>query len=161
MCPSHLKDNKFCQPDADELASIRERKHKWEVDREVQRIETEHADEIAKAKEKQKEKDEKEKEKEKKKKKKEKGDDDDDDDDDNAGKDGKEDATTKEKDTKKEENRKRDVPAVFNEEPRIFSLNRNFYQMRIDRIRNAELAKRNMDRLQTPGAFPSVPGGTL
>ena len=157
MCPSHLKDNKFCQPDADELASIRERKHKWEVDREVQRIETEHADEIAKAKEKQKEKDEKEKEKEKKKK--EKGDDNDNDND--AGKDGKEDATTKEKDTKKEENCKRDVPAVFNEEPRIFSLNRNFYQMRIDRIRNAELAKRNMDRLQTPGAFPSVPGGTL
>ena len=126
----------------------------------MQRIETEHADEIAKAKEKQKEIEEKgEKEKKKKNKK------------DEEGKDGKEDTKTEEKketkseegkDVKKEENRgKKDVPAVLNDEPRIFSLNRNFFQMRIDRIRNAELAKRNIDRLQTPGAFPSVPNGTL
>lgn len=129
----------------------------------MQRLETEHADEIAKAKEKQEGKEEKD-DKKKKKKGKDNGD----------GKDGKEDATSKEenkektpdegKDAKKEEKEKgskKDVPAVFNEEPRIFSLKKSFFQMRIDRIRNAELAKRNMDRLQAPGAFPSVPSGTL
>ena len=49
--------------------------------------------------------------------------------------------------------------AVFDGEPRIFALQRNFFQMRIDRLRNAELARKNRERLQTPGAFPSVPSG--
>ena len=37
--------------------------------------------------------------------------------------------------------------------------NRNFYQMRLDRLRNAELARRNRERLGNPTAFPSVPSG--
>lgn len=38
---------------------------------------------------------------------------------------------------------------------------RNFYQMRIDRIRNAEAARRNRQRLQDPSFFPSVPTGGI
>lgn len=37
------------------------------------------------------------------------------------------------------------------------NLTRNFYQMRLDRIRNAELAKRNRERLNNPSNFPSPP----
>ncbi|PIG88342.1 hypothetical protein AARAC_001377 [Aspergillus arachidicola] len=45
--------------------------------------------------------------------------------------------------------------------PRIFALHKNFYQMRIDRLRNLEAAKRNRQRLQDPSFFPSVPSGGL
>jgi hypothetical protein len=38
---------------------------------------------------------------------------------------------------------------------------RNFYQMRLDRRKNAELAKRNRERLSNPSSFPSVPTGEL
>lgn len=34
---------------------------------------------------------------------------------------------------------------------------RSFYQMRLDKIRNTEIAKRNRERLQNPANFPSVP----
>lgn len=36
---------------------------------------------------------------------------------------------------------------------------RTFYQMRIDRLRNIEIAKRNRERLKDPSFFPSVPTG--
>ena len=36
---------------------------------------------------------------------------------------------------------------------------RNFYQMRVDRLRNIEVAKRNRERLKDPSLFPSVPSG--
>ena len=36
---------------------------------------------------------------------------------------------------------------------------RSFYQMRIDKLRNAEVAKRNRERLSNPANFPSVPTG--
>ena len=38
---------------------------------------------------------------------------------------------------------------------------RNFFQMRLDRIRNAEISKRNRERLKNPSVFPSVPSGDL
>ena len=44
---------------------------------------------------------------------------------------------------------------------RYLTDNRNFYQMRLDRIRNAEIAKRNRERLKNPSVFPSVPAGGL
>lgn len=40
-------------------------------------------------------------------------------------------------------------------------LYRTFYQMRLDRLRQAEMAKKNRERLQVPGAFPAVPKGDL
>ena len=38
---------------------------------------------------------------------------------------------------------------------------RVFYQKRLDRIRNAEMAKRNRERAKNPTVFPSVPTGGL
>jgi hypothetical protein len=45
------------------------------------------------------------------------------------------------------------------EEPRVFALQRTFYQQRIDKKRNAEIARRNRERLQNPNLFPQVPKG--
>ena len=36
---------------------------------------------------------------------------------------------------------------------------RNFYQMRLDKLKNAEIAKRNKERLNNSSSFPSVPSG--
>lgn len=49
--------------------------------------------------------------------------------------------------------------AVEDEEPRIFALQKSFYQQRLDKKRNAEIAKRNRERLQNPTLFPQVPKG--
>jgi hypothetical protein len=38
-----------------------------------------------------------------------------------------------------------------------FARPRNFFQMRLDRLRNMEQAKRNRERLKDPSTFPSVP----
>lgn len=43
------------------------------------------------------------------------------------------------------------------EEPRVFALVKAFYQQRIDKKRNADIAKRNRERLQNPNLFPQVP----
>ncbi|RVX69536.1 hypothetical protein B0A52_06600 [Exophiala mesophila] len=42
---------------------------------------------------------------------------------------------------------------------RIYALHRHFYQIRLDKLRNLEVAKRNQQRLNTPGFFPSTPKG--
>jgi len=47
--------------------------------------------------------------------------------------------------------------ATPEEEPRTFVLQKTFYQQRIDKKRNAEIAKRNRERLQNPNLFPQVP----
>ena len=41
----------------------------------------------------------------------------------------------------------------------ILSMYRNFYQMRLDKLRNAEIARRNRERLSNPANFPSPPSG--
>jgi hypothetical protein len=38
---------------------------------------------------------------------------------------------------------------------------RNFYQMRLDRLRNIETARRNQQRLKDPSFFPTAPKGEL
>lgn len=43
--------------------------------------------------------------------------------------------------------------------PALIREHRNFYQQRIDRIRNAEAAKRNRERIKNPSTFPTVPTG--
>jgi hypothetical protein len=47
--------------------------------------------------------------------------------------------------------------ATPEEEPRVFALGKMFYQQRIDKKKNAEIAKRNRERLQNPNLFPQVP----
>lgn len=39
--------------------------------------------------------------------------------------------------------------------------NRNFYNMRLEKRRAAEMAKRNQERLRNPATFPAVPSGEL
>lgn len=43
--------------------------------------------------------------------------------------------------------------------PRVFELGRHFYQMRLQKKQQANLAKKNRERLQNPAALPSVPAG--
>jgi hypothetical protein len=50
-----------------------------------------------------------------------------------------------------------EVTAAPDEVPRIFALKKSFYQQRIDKKRNSEIAKRNRERLQNPSLFPQVP----
>ncbi|KAF2280604.1 DUF1742-domain-containing protein [Westerdykella ornata] len=141
ICVGHLADHKFCQPDADEAAAAAERKKKAELDREIEKVKKEYE-------EKQKLKREKRKEKEKEKGK----------DKESEKKDEEEDkAEEKAKDAKIAQLSKTKDEAQTAQGPRIYSLNKSFYQMRLDRIRNAEIAKRNREKMSDPNYFPSVP----
>lgn len=109
-------------------------KEKKEIDAEIERLNKEF-------KEKQRKKKDKEKEKEKDKDKDKKEDD-------------------KKDDKKPEDKKSEEVTApALDEEPRVFALKKTFYQQRIDKKRNAEIAKRNRERLQNPNLFPQVPKG--
>ena len=43
----------------------------------------------------------------------------------------------------------------------LLMMARTFYQMRIDRLRGIEMAKRNQERMRNPALFPSVPNREL
>jgi len=45
--------------------------------------------------------------------------------------------------------------------PRIFALNKTFFQMRVDRISITTIAKRNRERLKDSSIFPSAPSTEL
>ncbi|KAL4755241.1 VPS4-associated protein 1 [Aspergillus terricola var. indicus] len=146
VCPVHLQDRHFCSPiiDAEEEAA---KKKAEAMAKEIERVKKEYE-------EKQQRKKEKEKEKEKKK---------------DDPKDDKDKDDSKKADDKKEEKErddkidaiKKQSTSTSEDSPRIFALHKNFYQMRIDRMRNIEAAKRNRQRLQDPSFFPSVPSGGL
>ncbi|KAL3468304.1 VPS4-associated protein 1 [Aspergillus heterothallicus] len=153
VCPVHLQDRHFCSPiiDAEEEAA----KKKAEA----------MAKEIEKVKQEYEEKQKRKKEKGKEKKK------DDSKDDSKETKDSKDNSAKSDADKKDERERDEKIEAIkkaqgtgtpaADDSPRIFALHKNFYQMRIDRIRNMEAAKRNRQRLQDPSYFPSVPSGGL
>ncbi|KAK4151726.1 hypothetical protein C8A00DRAFT_35626 [Chaetomidium leptoderma] len=142
VCPSHLKDTGFCTPKIDH-AAIEARK-KRELEEEVERVKKEYEEKQKKKKEKA-EKGEKKDEVEDKK-----------------GKDGK---------SGEDINKSQDKPEPIKdgtatspaeeegeeEEPRVFELKSTFYQQRVNRKRQAEIAKRNRERMQNPTFFPSVP----
>ncbi|KUJ12074.1 DUF1742-domain-containing protein [Mollisia scopiformis] len=141
VCPAHLKDKGFCNPIIDEAAVAAKKKREMEA--EVQRVKQEFE------------------EKQKKKKEKEKGAKD-------KNKDKDKDAEGEKSETKDEKKSDEKVRPVLSqpatspspeEEPRVFSLQKAFYQLRIDKKRNAEVAKRNRERLQNPNLFPQVPKG--
>jgi len=135
VCPSHLKDTGFCTPIVDEAAVAAKKKR--ELEAEVERVKQEFE-------EKQRKKKEKEKDKEK------------------AGDKKDSEKKEKEEERKKAEEKKPETPPTPapDEEPRVFALKRAFYQQRLDKKRNIEIAKRNRERLQNPNLFPSVPKGT-
>ncbi|KAF2155632.1 DUF1742-domain-containing protein [Myriangium duriaei CBS 260.36] len=141
ICPSHLKDRNFAVPTEDELKAAEERKKKEEMDKEIEKIKAEYEEKLRKKKEK----------KDKKK-----------------GKDEKEEKKDEGKSEEELEKEKQDkINAVSKQEsktddgPRIFRLQKHFYNMRLEKMRTAELAKRNRERLRNPATFPSVPTGQL
>ncbi|CAJ2511691.1 Uu.00g073160.m01.CDS01 [Anthostomella pinea] len=141
VCVGHLKEKGFCSPIIDHEAIAAKKK---EMDEEIERVKKEYED-------KQRKKNEKQAEKENDKK-------------DGKDKDGEIDTQKEEKTEKKDESKpenedKGDVksPPKAEDEPRVFALQRTFYQQRVDRKRQAEMARRNRERLSNPNFFPSVP----
>ncbi|KAK1765374.1 putative upf0589 protein [Phialemonium atrogriseum] len=139
VCPSHLRDKGFCTPIIDQEAV--EARKKKELEDEVARVKAEYEEKQRKKKEKEKEK----KDGEGKGKGKGKGKDTKTDDD--KSKDG------------EEEGKSETKSPLAEEEPRVFELKRTFYTQRVERKRQAEMARRNRERLQNPTFFPSVPKG--
>ncbi|KAI0163319.1 VPS4-associated protein 1 [Pestalotiopsis sp. NC0098] len=131
VCPVHLKDTRFATPFFDEVATAARRKK--ELDEELERVKKEYE--------------------EKQKKKEEKANSDDKDKD--AKADEKKDEKKDESKAKEEEKPEASTPKP--EEPRVFSLAKSFYQGRLTKKHQAEVAKRNRERMATPGFFPSVP----
>ncbi|KAI6708121.1 hypothetical protein JHW43_009355 [Diplocarpon mali] len=68
-------------------------------------------------------------------------------------------AAKKKKEMEAEKNPQDKTAAAFDEEPRVFALQKTFFQQRVDKKRNAEIAKRSRERLQNPNLFPQVPKG--
>ncbi|KAI0025235.1 DUF1742-domain-containing protein [Xylariomycetidae sp. FL0641] len=143
VCPAHLKDRGFCSPIIDH-AAVAARKKK-EEDEEIERVKKEYEEKQRKKKEKKNEDEKSEKDKEKKE-----GD---------AKEDEKDNSKTTKDDAKSEDKEKvaTDTASKKEEEPRVFALQKTFYQQRLDRKRQAEMAKRNRERLSNPNFFPSVP----
>ncbi|RAO64092.1 uncharacterized protein BHQ10_000104 [Talaromyces amestolkiae] len=149
ICPSHLKDRGFCSPIGASEQEAKKKKDE-ELAQEIEKVKKEYEEKQKRKKEKEKEKDkEKNDDKDKEKTKNEK-------------KDSEEEDVEKEKNDKINELRKAaETKPTDDDSPRIFELHKNFYQMRINRLRNIDLAKRNAERLRNPASFPSVPKGDL
>ncbi|KAI1474360.1 DUF1742-domain-containing protein [Daldinia eschscholtzii] len=131
VCPAHLKDRGFCSPVVDHDAIAA--KKKKEMEDEIERVKKEYEEKQRKKKEKESEKSKKENE----------------------------DKEKKESEKKDEPSPPVKTPPKADEEPRVFTLQKNFYQQRLDRKRAAEMAKRNRERLSNPNYFPSVPKDPL
>ncbi|KAJ5907833.1 hypothetical protein N7495_000515 [Penicillium taxi] len=147
VCPAHLQDRNFCSPVVDTEGKAKRLK------------EEQMAKEIELVKKEYEEKQRKKKEREKKSDKNDKDDKDKDDskDKDKAASDSKSDE--KERDEKIDSIKKAETKAE--DGPRIFALHKTFYQIRIDRLRGIEMAKRTQQRLRNPSSFPSVPKGDI
>ncbi|KAL1960241.1 hypothetical protein VTO42DRAFT_8784 [Malbranchea cinnamomea] len=145
ICPIHLTDKGFCSPVIDEEA-LAEKKRKEALEREIEKVKKEYEEKL------------KRKEKEKR-------------DEESKGK-NKDDAKIDEEDRKKAEKEKNDkiksIQAAAGKAatvtgnapedmPRIYTLHKTFYQARIERMRQAEIAKRNRERLKDASNFPSPP----
>ncbi|KAG5303902.1 hypothetical protein I7I50_10806 [Histoplasma capsulatum G186AR] len=140
VCPIHLKDRGFCSPIIDE-EEIAAKKRKEEMDKEIEKVKQEYEEKMKRKK--QKSKDVKDGDDKRDKKK-------------DAGE-GEDEKAEKEKDDKIKSIQDSAAETRTDGGPRIFSLHKNFYQMRIDRMRNMEIAKRNRERLKNPNFFPSTP----
>lgn len=139
ICPGHLTDRKFAIPQDEE--DLAEKKRQEELQKEIEAVKQEFEEKMRKklARRKQKEYEKEEKQEEK---------------------DDEKDEKEKEQKLKELELKKEPAKATV-EGPRIFELHKNFYQMRLQKRRDAEVAKRNRDRLRNPTAFPSVPNGDM
>ncbi|KAK6347655.1 hypothetical protein TWF718_005494 [Orbilia javanica] len=137
ICPSHLSDRGFATAIVDEAAEAEKRK-KEEMDKELEKLKQEF--------------EEKQKRKEEKKSK--------DKDDDKKGKDK---AKVKEEEADKlkveEEEKAKTEQAVEAPSFSEYNLHRDFFNIRQQKYREKQIAKRNMERLKNPFTFPAVPKG--
>ncbi|KAF3399895.1 hypothetical protein F1880_008322 [Penicillium rolfsii] len=147
VCPAHLQDRHFCSPIIDaesEAARLKEQQMAEEIEK-VKR-EYEERQKRKKEREKQSGKDEKDNEKDKK---------------DKADSKEKDSADSKTKDERERDEKidsiKKGTESKPENGPRVFALHKTFYQMRIDRLRGIEMAKRNQERMKNPSLFPAVP----
>ncbi|GAB1318323.1 VPS4-associated protein 1 [Madurella fahalii] len=145
VCPAHLKDTGFCTPRIDHAAL--EARKKRELEEEIERVKKEYE----------------EKQKKKKEKKEKNGTSIETEKEDGAGdkeddKKGSEDKKIEDKAEHASANHEdAQSPSVEEEEPRVFELKSMFYQQRLSKKRQAEITKRNRERMQDPSFFPSVP----
>ncbi|PLB54425.1 DUF1742-domain-containing protein [Aspergillus steynii IBT 23096] len=152
VCPVHLKDRNFCSAIVDVEEQEVKRK-KEAMDAEIEKVKREYEEKQRRKKEKSKEKEkEKAADKEEDKKK---------DDQKSASEEKDTKADEKERDDKIASIQKSESTPSADDSPRIFALHKNFYAMRLERLRNAEAAKRNRQRMQDPSFFPSVPSGGI
>ncbi|KAJ6031214.1 Protein of unknown function DUF1742 [Penicillium herquei] len=141
VCPAHLQDRHFCTPIVDKEGEANRQKEEA-MAKEIEKVKQEYEEKQRRKKEKAK--DEKDKDKDDSKDK---------------------DKSTSDSKTKDEKERDDKIDSIKNassdtksdNSPRIFQLHKNFYQMRIDRLRGIEMAKRNQERMKNPSLFPSVP----
>lgn len=144
VCPGHLNDTKFAIPkDAEDIAK---KKHEEEIEKEIAAVKKEFEEKMRKKMDRRRQKEyEKDGTKPKEEKKKEENEDEKDE---------------KEKEEKlKELEKKKEPEKAKIEGNRIFELHKQFYQIRQQKKRDTEQAKRNRDRLRNPTAFPVVPKG--
>ncbi|CAI7657480.1 unnamed protein product [Penicillium palitans] len=151
VCPAHLQDKHFCSPIIDTEGQAKRLKEEA-LAKEIEKVKKEYEEKQRRKKEREKasSKDNKEE--------KDKGKDEPKDKDKDASESNANDE--KDRDDKIASIQKgSETETKSDDSPRIFSLHKNFYQMRIDRLRNIEMAKRNQERLRQPSLFPSVPSG--
>ncbi|KAK6524272.1 hypothetical protein TWF694_005926 [Orbilia ellipsospora] len=135
ICPVHLSDRGFATAMVDEAAEA-EKKKKEEMDKELEKIKKEYEEKMKRKEEKKKDKD-KDKDKDKGKEK---------------AKDTESPDKEKPEDEKPKVEKAVEVPS-FSE----YQLHRNFFNIRLDKYREKQIAKRNMERLKNPLYFPAVP----
>ena len=149
ICPGHLTDRKFAIPQ-DEEDQVK-KKRDAEIEKEIEAVKKEFEERMRKKLERRKQKQyEKDGKKDDKKEDKKKEDDENDESDEKA-----KEAKLKELEAKKEPEKAKV------EGPRIFELQKSFCQMRMQKKRDLEAAKRTRERLRSPNTFPSVPTGAL
>lgn len=172
MCPSHLKDHRFATPIVDE-AAIAAKKKKKEMDEELERVKKEYEEKQRKKKEKEEQSKSGDKNTDKKSREDKK-------DDESKPKSDVRNlcrfnlsrstltkpSRPKPKPKAQHPTRKSLESLPCRSELRILipiilveklTTPRSFYQGRLDKKRQAEVAKRNRERLANPGFFPSVP----
>ncbi|KZZ92354.1 hypothetical protein AAP_03009 [Ascosphaera apis ARSEF 7405] len=153
VCPIHLEDRGFASPIIDTEAEAAKRR-KEALDKEIERVKAEYEEKMKrKAAEKAAEdnkdgENDKAQDTDKEKQKREE-------DDKKAGKELAEKIKSLQKEHTESPKKAQD------EGPRIFALHKTFYQSRLDRQRNIEIARRNRERMSNPNFFPSAPKNDL
>lgn len=165
VCASHLQDRNFASPKVDEKAE-KERLEKEALQKEIELIKAEYEEKLKKKGKKKKDDDKKEDDKAEKEK------------DDKVcyltsigmWSHLKSDSGRSKSSKLKQKRKRKVVPASTSCRGKSISVpcprpilirNRTFYQMRIDRLRNIEQAKRQQARMKDPTFFPSAPKNDL